>query len=271
LEKRILGVRKGSLRALPLAFAMAGMFGTARAGEVPLPQPRPSATDRAAPASVPRGSSGESTCLQRLRIVAVVIPLPPIKGPGSCGGDDLVRLEAIELADKSRVAVTPPPKLRCEMAADLATWVREDVARRVNALGGSLRGIRNYDDYDCRSRNRIAGAKLSEHGKGNAIDIRALVLDDGRSINLSDAKLSTDFRKALRTSACARFTTVLGPGSDGFHSTHVHLDLLQRHHDYRICEWNIDGVVASTAASTIPLPLPRPPVSQAYSMSPTDL
>jgi hypothetical protein len=43
----------------------------------------------------------------------------------------------------------------------------------------------------------------------------------------------------LRASACARFSTVLGPGSDGYHQTHVHVDLESRRSGYRICQWDI--------------------------------
>ena len=35
-------------------------------------------------------------------------------------------------------------------------------------------------------------------------------------------------RERLKASACARFTTVLGPASDGFHENHVHVDLAER-------------------------------------------
>ena len=31
--------------------------------------------------------------------------------------------------------------------------------------------------------------------------------------------------------------TVLGPGSDGHHETHIHLDLAERRNDYKICQW----------------------------------
>jgi hypothetical protein len=43
----------------------------------------------------------------------------------------------------------------------------------------------------------------------------------------------------MRRSACARFTTVLGPGSDGYHENHFHVDLAQRRGDYRLCQWNL--------------------------------
>src|SRR5205085_11095183 len=39
--------------------------------------------------------------------------------------------------------------------------------------------------------------------------------------------------------ACARFPTVLGPGSDWYHEDHIHLDLMERRNNYRICQWNV--------------------------------
>ncbi|MDU6750514.1 MAG: extensin family protein, partial [Bradyrhizobium sp.] len=59
--------------------------------------------------------------------IAVAPSIPPIKGPGACGGDDLVRLEAVVLPDKRRVAVTPAAIMRCPMASAIASWVRSDV------------------------------------------------------------------------------------------------------------------------------------------------
>jgi hypothetical protein len=40
-------------------------------------------------------------------------------------------------------------------------------------------------------------------------------------------------------SVCRRFTTVLGPGSDGYHEEHIHLDLAERRSGYRICQWEV--------------------------------
>ena len=48
-----------------------------------------------------------------------------------------------------------------------------------------------------------------------------------------------DWRDAIRRRACARFSTVLGPGSDGYHEEHIHLDLAERRNSYKICEWDV--------------------------------
>ena len=102
--------------------------------------------------------------------------------------------------------------------------MRDDVAPIAATLGAPLGGIANFAAYECRGRNRIVGAQISEHGKGNALDIRALTLTNGRSYELTDIAVAKEARERLKASACARFTTVLGPASDGFHEGHVHVD-----------------------------------------------
>ncbi len=55
--------------------------------------------------------------------------------------------------------------------------------------------------------------------------------------------------------------TVLGPGSDGYHEDHVHVDLAERRNNYRICEWDVripEPVSAAADADSVPLPRPRP-------------
>lgn len=229
----------------------------AGAAAIPLPRPRPPEapqTDNAEPAREP------SACQLRLSgQIAVIAPLPAVNGPGECGGTDLVRLEAVLLDDKRAVPMNPPATLRCSMAEGIALWVREDVVRLAAPLG-SLAGIENYDSYDCRGRNRVVGAKVSEHGRGNALDIKSIKLTSGGVVQLTAPAAPHTFRDAMRTSACARFTTVLGPGSDGYHEEHVHVDLAERRGGYRLCQWDVRDPPRENEdeAAEIPLPRPRP-------------
>jgi hypothetical protein len=208
-----------------------------------------------------------TNCDRRIAKIAVVLPMRRMIGPGNCGGDDMVRIDAVLLADHSRVVIEPAPHLRCAMAEQLALWVRDDVAPLVKAQGAALSMVNNYNDYECRSRNRQPGGKLSEHGKGNAIDVRGLGLADGHVLLLTDMMVPKAVRDDLRKTACERFTTVLGPGSDGYHEAHIHLDLAERHNGYRICHWVVrdppkpgpdSGSSAGTADSSEPL---LPPVA----------
>jgi len=192
----------------------------------------------------------------RMRIagrIAVIEPLPVLSGPGDCGATDVVRLEAVIMPDKSRVALTPPATVRCTMAEAIATWVRDDLTASAAALGSTIRNLDNYASYDCRGRNRIAGARISQHGMANAIDVRGVHLANGKFADFTDRKLARDVRESLRKRTCERFTTVLGPGSDGFHEDHIHVDLAERRGGYRLCQWNVLAPV-----DEIPLPRPRP-------------
>ncbi|MGY8637108.1 extensin family protein [Bradyrhizobium sp. 14AA] len=234
---------------------------TVHSAKIPLPRPRPEeapkASDEAPPEAdgkpspdKPGGSKPAeaapppekqvSACrLALTEEIAIAPSIPDIRGPGACGGEDLVRLEAIVLPDKRKVAVKPAAILRCTMASGIADWVRKDMVPLAASLGSTISDLDNFDSFECRGRNRIVGALLSEHGKANALDVRAIKLANGQSIGLTDRTMSRDVRERVLHSVCSRFSTVLGPGSDWYHEDHIHLDLAQRRNDYRICQWNV--------------------------------
>jgi hypothetical protein len=231
------------------------------AGAVPLPRPRPDPSPAAQPAdaSAPEEPAPPSACRLRLTAELAAAPsLPVLAGPGECGMDDVVRLEAVLLPDKTRVAVTPPAVLRCTFAEAIVHWVREDVAPSLRPLRATLGSVDNYAAYDCRGRNRVIGAKLSEHAKGNALDMRSFKLGNGTVLELTDPHASKELRLNLRKRTCARFATVLGPGSDGYHENHVHVDLAERTGGHRMCQWEVREPGEEAAATAVPLPPPRP-------------
>jgi hypothetical protein len=217
-------------------------------------------------------SGGVSACQMRLsRDRAVFKPLGEFGGPAGCGGPDVVQLERIILTDDTDVAIEPPATLRCETAEAVVALVRQDLAPAAAAIGSALRAIENFDSYDCRGRNRVAGAKLSEHGLANALDIRSVRLEDGRVVRPADGAAPLQFRVVMKAAVCSRFTTVLGPGSDGYHENHIHIDRSERRGGYRLCQWDLhDEGLQSYAlqsvavapsrggAATAPIPLPRP-------------
>jgi hypothetical protein len=180
-----------------------------------------------------------SACQVRLAKIAVFQPIPTLVGAGECGATDAVHLDAVILPDQNKVTVTPAGVLRCPMAEELARWVREDVAPLTQKLGSPVRVLDNFDSYECRGRNRVRGAFLSEHGRANAIDVRLFKLADGRSLTLTDMNVDKAWREAIKASVCTRFSTVLGPGSDGNHEEHIHLDLAERRNNYKLCEWDV--------------------------------
>jgi hypothetical protein len=194
---------------------------------------------------------GDLVCGERLAKIAHYAPVLSRIGPGECGAVDLVRLDQIVMPDQSQVALNPAPTLRCGMAEELARFVHDDLGPAAAELGSPLASITDLDSYSCRTRDNIKGAKVSEHGKGNAIDINIVRLRNGGVFNLTDRLVSKAFRNRLRVAACARFMTVLGPGSDSYHAEHIHLDLAERSHSNRICQWD---VLEPVAAGSVPLP-----------------
>jgi hypothetical protein len=248
--------------ALLLVFcAQAGLA----AAKIPLPKPRPpgapsaSAEPSAAPdvkTAEPPATPPASACrLALTETIAIAPSIPDIHGAGGCGGADLVRLEAVVLPDHRQVTLKPAAILRCKMASAIADWVRSDIAPLASSLGSTIAILDNFDSFECRGRNRIAGAPLSEHGRANALDVRSFKFADGRTISLTDRGVTRSLRETVLHSVCARFSTVLGPGSDGYHEDHIHLDLMERRNDYRICQWHVWDQLPSVAPM---LPSPRP-------------
>jgi hypothetical protein len=200
-----------ALSALLVLAALGGsvLCGPAAGEGVPLPRPRPGQVSptETAPEGTAEEAAPPSACRLRLTDELAVAPsLPPLIGPGACNVDDVVRLEAVWLIDKTRVGVTPPAILRCSFAEAVVHWVREDVAPAVRSLGGALRSIDNFAAYDCRGRNRIIGARLSEHGRANALDIRSLKLANGKVVELTDPNVAKDF-----ASVCGKMLAPVSP------------------------------------------------------------
>ena len=212
----------------------------------PIPAPQATATPPLPPEtppdetrvldSPPAPPEPDATCpglLSGRTVVATAVP--PIADGDGCGIAAPVRVEAIVLRDGRRVPLVPAATMRCDLAASLADWLRDDV---VPATGseGDLVGVADAAAYTCRNRNHLSGERLSEHARGNAIDILALRFAR-RTIWIADATTRA-FWAALKPSACLRFATVLGPGSDAFHATDLHLDLERRRSGAHLCQWN---------------------------------
>ena len=218
--------------------------------EHPLPPERPASAapspalpSASNPPSQPRVASEQdlATCKLLLDGGSVVAqPLPPIHDGDVCGIDAPVALQAIVVEGGRRVRIEPAPRLRCDLAATLARWLSEDVMPGLSSRGLKLEAVITADAYSCRTRNHVEGAKLSEHAHGNAVDIDAFVFEGGRHVALTNAE-AAPFVSDVRASACARFATILGPGSDAFHNNHIHLDLEDRRTHGTLCQWRLPG------------------------------
>jgi hypothetical protein len=115
------------------------------------------------------------------------------------------------------------------MVAALEQWLAGSVQPAAIArFGSQVVAIKQMSAYACRSRNNQRGARLSEHAFGNALDVGAFQLADGRVVTVKagwrGAPEERAFLLQVHAEACKYFTTVLGPGVAN-HSDHFHLDL----------------------------------------------
>lgn len=220
------------------------------AQELPIPTERPQEVESKPAESEPviKPDTGASNvkpirdfaCEKRIADLGVKFKvLEAENGEGACGVAYPIAIE--ELPDN--ITVQPDTALNCNAVEALAGWVEHSVVPAVGAWdsGKKLTSISQASTYVCRGRNNQKDAKISEHAKGNAIDIAALEFSDGSSLKIEprDRKGSDEeaFQKAVRFGACLHFTTVLGPGSDAFHNDHLHLDVAERRGGYRLCRF----------------------------------
>ena len=268
---RAMGRASGVSRLLlPSVFILTILASTdAHASQLPpMPRPKPASIAPQPPPApdlvAPADTDAASSCAKKLRDAGVVFSsVPDISGPGECGAVDVVRVEALQTKIGNRVALVPHATVRCAMAESLAAWIRDEVSPRLETPEARLTAMSVEASFECRGRNRVGGARISQHGFGNAIDVNAFSFAGGKVFRLTDVAADKDLRARLKDTACARFTTVLGPGSDGYHEGHIHLDIIERRGGYRLCQWDVrdpkepEVAAAEPQEETIPLPRPR--------------
>jgi len=149
--------------------------------------------------------------------------LPPISNRvNGCGLENPVRVTEV-----AGLALSAPAVIDCNTARALHNWADRGAIPVVGRRGGGLTGLQVAASYTCRTRNSQAGARISEHGRGRAVDISALILANGERITVEEGwGRGQDGRilRRLHRAACGPFGTVLGPESDVFHRDHFHFD-----------------------------------------------
>ncbi len=141
---------------------------------------------------------------------------------GGCGVDEPVRIRSV-----GGVTLSTPSIMDCNTAEALLSWVERSARPRLRDMGGGLAGLQIMGSYTCRPRNNQAGARLSEHGKGKAVDIGGFVLASGQTITVLDGWGTRAYGEQLRgmhSDACGPFGTVLGPNANAQHRNHFHFD-----------------------------------------------
>jgi hypothetical protein len=170
-----------------------------------------------------------------------VVPLGPSRGPPVTG--------SIE-----PVSVNPPATLACPIVSALDRWISDSVQpAALRWLGQPVVEIKQISSYSCRGMNGDSAAHISEHAFGNALDIAAFTLADGRKVTVQAGwhglPEEQGFLRDIQQAACQQFATVLAPGANVYHYDHIHVDLMRRDSGRRICEPDpIPGEVAAARA-----------------------
>lgn len=147
--------------------------------------------------------------------------------PGKLNGCG-IRKDAIKLYSVSGVSLSRPAVMECDTAKALKKWVEGGMESSVGRYGGGVVELKVAAGYSCRTRNSRPGAKISEHGKGRAIDVSGFELKNGNTISVrkdwGGGKKGRILKK-MHKKACGPFGTVLGPNADRYHKDHFHFDI----------------------------------------------
>ena len=225
------------------------------------------------------------------------VRIQPISGPGVCGADFPLKISGLghggalgffdELRPPSAIGARPAPSgfpgfgpprgqpapqpvvgpvsvspaatLACPVVSVLDKWIEEAVQpAALRWFGQPVVEIKQISAYSCRGMNGDPNARISEHAFGNALDVAAFILADGRKVNVKDgwngAPQEQAFLRDVQGAACDRFTTVLAPGSDVHHYDHIHVDLMRRSNGYRACNPRaVSGAAVAARAGYRPL------------------
>jgi len=139
------------------------------------------------------------------------------------------------------VAIKPTATLACPIVSVLDRWLAESVQPAAQRwFGVRVVEIKQISAYSCRGMNGNPNSHISEHAFGNALDISAFVLADGRRVTVKGGwrgmPEEQGFLRDVQASACQQFNTVLAPGSNRHHEDHIHVDLMRRSSGRLICQ-----------------------------------
>ena len=218
----------------------------AAAVAVAMPEPVP---ERKGLFSVLRPSKRPAEIANQQLVAATITPVNPgkqgvVSVKGAVCGDPSIRGEVlapitsriqgcgvanpVRITSVAGVRLSQAATVDCDTARALKKWVERGVEPAYGK--GKVVQLQVAGHYVCRSRNHRAGAKVSEHGKGRAIDISGFTFSNGKTVPVL-RNFDPNMRKAHKA-ACGIFSTTLGPGSDGMHEDHLHFDTAQRGSTY---------------------------------------
>lgn len=145
------------------------------------------------------------------------VPPIPAKLKG-CGISDPVRVTEID-----GIRLSTPATINCTTAKAMKSWINAGLRPAFSKKNPPV-ALNIAASYACRPRNNIPGNPVSEHGRGNAVDISGVVLKSGDVVDVLRDYRRNKPLQAAHKAACKAFGTTLGPGSDGYHENHLHFD-----------------------------------------------
>lgn len=220
------------LLTLSLPLFLAGcIFG----GETRQPPKRPSVGQGVRPGTagpvtlnLPTSKETQQCYAELSRAGVRFSPLPDRDYGGGC-----TVVGAVQLID-IQMPVSGLKAMRCPLARNFIGWIRNAaVPASREILGSELVRVESMGTYACRGivgGSSASSLRVSQHGLGNAVDISAFILADGRRINVLNhwsggTAKEREFLRVVQRSACRRFTTVLGPEYNSAHRDHFHFDM----------------------------------------------
>ncbi|WSG73397.1 extensin family protein [Rhizobium beringeri] len=187
----------------------------------------------------PESDAEHAECTAALQALGAVFKdTPRIDDGNGCGIDKpIIISEALP-----GIKLKPEATIRCPAALALARWMKESVIPAASTAlpeQGRITTVNQASAYICRLRNSAETGKISEHARGNAIDIASFHFEKGEDVAVrsrrEDPTLTGAFQRTVSAAGCLYFTTVLDPESDAAHETHFHLDVIERKGSYRYC------------------------------------
>lgn len=201
-----------------------------------------------------------SACARPPAPPPVVVPLPMVIDPETACLNELTDLrvsfqplgtfgetqEGCGIANPVKisagsVAWNRPGVVTCSMARTITRFETEVMQPAAMArFGQAVKKVHHAGTYDCRVRRnnstKVAaslggsrGGRLSEHAKGQAIDITAFELTDGTMVSVKKdwrgGNAKSGFLQDVARASCRSFNVVLTPNHDSLHQDHLHLDI----------------------------------------------
>ncbi|PID36019.1 MAG: extensin family protein [Rhodobacterales bacterium] len=173
------------------------------------------------------------------RTPAVIAPSPggSVCGVASIKGQNLASIPGtlpgcgvtnpVRITEVAGVRLSQAATVDCTTAKALEFWTRKIAIPTVGRTGGGLARINVVVSYNCRKRIGTRSNRISEHGKGRAIDITGFTMRNGETFTVLKHWNSGTYGKILKLmhkGACGPFGTVLGPRANAAHRDHFHFD-----------------------------------------------